>query len=89
MAVQTGYVGTSSTWVVSRRLEPGAAPEATAANGHTALMVADRWTRHAMNTAVAVGPVFRMANLWWHRAGRRHLVMWRRAALDWHAPLDC
>jgi len=67
--------------LVRRLLEVGADAEVSDRLGDSVLEAARSSVRPIIQAAVDAGPARRMANLRWHRAGRRHLVMWRRAAL--------
>ena len=67
--------------VVRRLLEVGADAEVSDRLSGSVLKAAASSVRPIIQAAVDAGPARRMANLRWHRAGRRHLVMWRRAAL--------
>jgi len=66
--------------VVGRLLEAGADAEARTWDHDYVLEDASPSVRPLIQAAVDAGPARRMANLRWHRQGRRRLVMWRRAA---------
>jgi len=67
--------------VVQRLLDAGADPAASVGRRQPIVQQARGSARPLIESAIAAGPARRMANLRWHREGRRRLVMWRRAVL--------